>query len=285
MRSRVGRFLGLLAVLLGSSGTVSAASFDDITAKGEMLVAVYRDFPPFSEKKENGELSGIDIDLAKAIGARMKLNIQFMELTAGESVDDDLRNGVWKGHYLDKRVADLMMHIPVDRVFALRNPNAVIFAPYYRERIAMARNPERVSATDTMDIFAEEKVGVETATLADVVLTAADGGRLVANVIHFPSLAKASAALQAGQVAAVAGCETEIAASLGPQQSRFPLAPVAIPGLSKAGWELGLAVKDSNRQLGHAVEDALDALRLDGTIATIFRSHGIPYTPPEIDNL
>ncbi len=283
MAPRTGLLFGLVAALLGANGAAMATSFDDITAKGEMVVAVYRDFPPFSEHKDGGELSGIDIDLAKAIGERMHLGVQFMELTAGESVDDDLRNAVWKGHYLERRVADVMMHVPVDRVFALRNANAVIFAPYYRERVAMARNPDRISASDGIDAFAEEKIGVETATLPDVVLSSTQGGRLVGNVVHFPTLAKASAALIAGDVAAVMGCETEVAAALGDQASRFPLAPAAIPGLTKPGWELGLAVKDSNHQLAYAVEDVITALRGDGTVAAIFKRHGIPYTPPEGD--
>jgi len=211
----------------------------------------------------------------------MKLAVTFMELTAGESVDDDLRNAVWKGHYLERRVADLMIHVPVDRAFSLRNPNVVIFAPYYRERIALARNPERIGATDSVEAFAEEKIGVEIATMADVALTSAQGGRFVANVVHFPSLDKAAHALVAGEIAAVAGCETEVAAALGDQAKRFPMAPAPSLGLSKPGWEVGLAVKDSNRQLGYAVDDVLTALRTDGTVAAIFRQHGIPYVSPE----
>ena len=279
---RAGAIAVALAVLSGAAPPALAASYDDIVAKGEMVVAVYRDFPPFSERR-NGTLEGIDVDLARAIGQRMKLGVTFMELTAGESVDDDLRNAVWKGHYLDHRVADLMMHVPVDRAFALRNTNVVIFGPYYRERIALARNPDKVGASEGVAAFAEEKVGVETATLPDLALASAEGGRLVGNVVHFPALDQAVHALEGGQVAAVMGNETELAAALGDQAPRFPVGPIAFPALGKSGWELGLAVKDSNHQLGYAVEDVMTALRKDGTVQAIFRRHGIPYVPPESD--
>ena len=257
-----------------------AATYDEIIAKGEIVVAVYRDFPPFSWEQD-GVLQGIDVDLAQAIGQRLGVRVEFMPLTAADSVDDDLRNGVWKGHYLERRVADLMMHVPVDRVFALRNPNAVIFAPYYHERIALARDPDRVNARDRIDIFRTEKVGVETATLSDMYLTGADGGQLVSNVVHFPSLAQAELALVDGKVAAVMGPETELTFALGDDRKRFPVGVIETPNLAKPGWDLGLAVKDANRQLAYAVEDIINDFRKDGTVEAIFLRHSISFRSPE----
>lgn len=269
------------ALWLGLAGGAAARGFDDITAAGELVIAVYRDFAPFSSR-ESGELAGIDIDLGAAIAARLGLKPVFMELTAGESVDDDLRNAVWKGHYLEHRVADVMLHVPTDRLFARRQTEAVLLAPYYRERVAVARNPERVNSRDDVDVFTEEKVGVELASLADAYLSGrmAQRGR-AANVVHFPTLAKAVDALVHGDVAAVMGSESEIAARLGAHGHDFPLGPMACPGLSQTGWDLGLAVKDSNRQLGYALDDVIGQLRADGTIAGIFHRHGLGYLPPE----
>ncbi|KIL99488.1 amino acid ABC transporter periplasmic substrate-binding protein [Paramagnetospirillum magnetotacticum MS-1] len=271
---------GLLMASLASGGGASAASLDDIQAKGELTVAVYRDFPPFSSR-QGGKLVGIDIDLAKALAKRLKLKAGFMELTAGESVDDDLRNAVWKGHYLERRVADVMMHVPNDRVFALRNNNAVIFAPYFRERVAVARNPDKVTARDDVTVFERERVGVELATLADVYLTNQLGHRFVANVVHFPNLGAAAQALAKGEVAAVMGNQAELTSALSAHGKRFPIGPMTAPGLTQSTWELGLAVKDSNRQLSHPLDDAITRMRADGTIAAIFKRYGLTYLPPE----
>ena len=278
MRNRL--LIGVVAALLAWAGNAAARSLDDILEKGELSVAVYRDFPPFSSRRD-GKLTGIDLDLAQALAVRLKLRLSVMELTAGDSVDDDLRNGVWKGHYLSHQVADVMLHIPVDRVFALRNTNAVIFSPYFRERLVVARNPDKVVAGDSVSIFEQEKVGVELATLADMYLTAQLREKAVANVVHFPNLDRAAEALIKGEVAAVMGTEVELAAALGKNASRFPMAPMEAPGLTKPAWDLGIAVKDSNRQLGHVLEDAMLAMRTDGTIAAIFHRHGVPYHPPE----
>ena len=271
-----------LAVAAAFPGRAAARGYDDIVAAGEIVIAVYRDFPPFSSRREGGELAGVDVDLGKAMAERMKLKPVFMELTAGESVDDDLRNAVWKGHYLEHRVADVMLHVPADRQFALRNANVVIFAPYFRERVVVARDPERVNSRDDVDIFAQEKVGVELASLADAYLSGRLAGRGAGgNVVHFPTIAKAAEALTRGEVAAVMGTESELAAALGERGRDFPMGPLSTPGLSKPWWDLGLAVKDSNRQLGYAIEDVMGQLRRDGIVAAIFHRHGLPYLVAE----
>ena len=49
-----------------------AASLDTVMERGVMRFAVYRDFPPFSHRV-GGTLEGVDVDLAKAIGAKLGL--------------------------------------------------------------------------------------------------------------------------------------------------------------------------------------------------------------------
>lgn len=278
---RIGRRLfAASATLVLWAGAAVAGGLDDIVARGELVVGVYRDFPPFSERQ--GEtLTGIDIDLGAELARRMNLKVQFFELTAGETADDDLRNGVWKGHYLARRVADVMLHLPTDRTFALRNTQAVIFAPYFRERVVVARDPEQVNSRDGVDIFAAVRVGVELDSLADLYLTQRPDGRVRANVVHYPTNAKAMAALVAGEVAAVMGSESEIVASLGAARSRFPVGPMELPGLAKPSWELGLAVKENARDLAWALGDVVTAMREDGAMAAIFARHGLPYVAPE----
>lgn len=265
---------------LDGGATAPSATLDQIVERGELIMAVYRDFPPFSYQN-GGKLAGIDVDIGTELAKRMKLKPRFFPLTAGETVDDDLRNAVWKGHYLERRVADVMLHVPTERAYALRQTEAVLFAPYFRDRIAVARNPDKVNARDGVAVFAEEKVGVEVDGLADVYLTGALGGTLRSNVTHYPSHAKAVDGLLAGEVAAVMGVESEIAARMAARRSPWPLAPMDTPGLAKTGWEVGLAVKHSNRDLAYALGDAIDALRREGVIAAIFKRHRIPYHAPE----
>lgn len=72
-----------LSVLLAGCTDFSQATPDDIKAYGKLVVATSADFPPF-ENLENGEIVGWDIDVAKALAAKLgvELEIQNMEFDA-----------------------------------------------------------------------------------------------------------------------------------------------------------------------------------------------------------
>jgi hypothetical protein len=64
---------------------------------------------------------------------------QVVGYNADEDMDDDLRNMVWKGHYLGTQPSDVMMHVPVDSYLQGKNDKVKIFGPYHLETIAVAR--------------------------------------------------------------------------------------------------------------------------------------------------
>ena len=101
------------------SDTSPARPFDDIIQTNFFTVAVYRDFVPFSFQ-ENGKDLGIDVDIAKHIAQQLGVELKLKWATADESVEDDLRNNIWKGHFLDRTVADLMLRVPYDKKYSLK---------------------------------------------------------------------------------------------------------------------------------------------------------------------
>ena len=98
-----------------------------IRERGTLVVGVYNDMPPFNV---NGQ--GIDVALAGALAQAMGLKLSLLPFAAGEDMGDDLRNMVWKGHYLGFGPADVLMHVPVERPLMAANPQVNILAPYYR---------------------------------------------------------------------------------------------------------------------------------------------------------
>ncbi len=118
--------LAAAAVMLCSgwlAGPAAARPLDEVRDSGTIRIAVYRDFAPFSEVHD-GRFEGVDVDIGRALAQRLGVAVEFMPVTAGESVDDDLRNAVWKGHYLGGGVADVMLHVPVDRRFSCLRESA-----------------------------------------------------------------------------------------------------------------------------------------------------------------
>ena len=250
-----------------------------IRQRGRLRIAVYNDFPPYATSGGKG----IDADIGRAIAAKLGLAPEIVGFNADEDMNDDLRNMVWKGHYLGTQPADVMLHVPVDEHLARANDKVRIFGAYHRESLALARNPQRVpalsgSAAVALEIFTREKIGVETATLADSFLLGALNGRLRENVVHFKSIAEAAKALADGQVSAVLGARAEVEAALA-GQGGFAIDVPKFAELKIDSWPLGMAVKAEEAALAEAIGGALADLKRDGSIAAIFKQHGISYLP------
>ncbi len=268
--------LSAAALLCSPSLLAAPSNFDDIRASGRLRVAVYRDFPPFSFEK-NGVLQGIDVDLAKRIGQKIGLEIEFMQLTATEDVDGDLRNAIWKGHYLGGGTADLMLHVPNDQDFATRNHNAVLFAPYWQEQLSWAA--PNGAPRSSWDIHAEERIGVENDSLADLYLSALQGGRLRDHIQHFPNTLSAVQALKNEQVDGVFAPQAELSWALHALGLDIQPQVIKTPGLIKARWNLGMATKESLRDLTWVIGDIVEQLRQAGELSTIFERYHSRYLP------
>lgn len=268
----------LVSVLPASANGANA--LETVRQRGRLRVAVYNDFPPYS--MAGGK--GIDADVARALASRLGLSAEIVGYNADEDMNDDLRNMVWKGHYLGTQPSDVMMHVPVDEHLAKANDKVRIFGAYHRETLAMARNPERVpappvgSAAMALEVFTRESIGVETASLADAFLLTALNGRLRENVVHFKTVAEAARGLTEGKVAAVLAprAELEIALAGKPQ---IVIDQTRVSELKVEGWPLGMAVKVEEQALADAIAAALADLKRDGSIAAIFKRYGVSYLP------
>ncbi len=263
----------------------SAADLDKIIEKGFIEFAVYENFPPFSSKGEDGRLVGIDVDLGRAIAEKIGVQAGFRMSLADESVSDDLRNLVWKGHYLAGGPADVMLHVPYDPNFAKQEDKVAFLQPYYKELIAFAVNTSRVRSAMTLEVFAEEPIGVETATMADAYLLGAFSGRLRNSVKHYKNLDLAAKGMMDDEVSAIMANRGELEYSLGKFKHDFIVTKLPTPGLNMEGWELCAAVKADNVKLAQRVNQVIGELKSSGKIEAIFKSHGISYFPAKASEM
>ncbi len=271
--------LALCAALWLGAQDTHARPLDDIVEDGTIIIAVYRDFPPFSYHRD-GELVGIDVELGRVIAERLGVDPSFMLVTADETMDDDLRNVVWKGHFLRREVADLMLHVPIDRQLAMRNNMAAFFAPYFKREFALAYDPEWIESDPDPTVFMTEKVAVELDSLPDFYLSSAYGGQLRENVVHYNTVKAATQALVEGEVVAVVSTRSEIEAGLGPDLGRFGLGSMDMTGFGQPTWVVGIAVDLESRDVGYAVEDVIAAEITSGGLERIFSDYGISYRSP-----
>lgn len=273
------RLRGIRAMLLIGCALLFAAmpvraDWKKIEESGTLKVAVYKEFAPFSDQGE-----GIDIDLADALARKLSLKLSLLPFPAGENLNDDLRNMVWKGHYLGYGPADVMLHVPVDRLLMAANDKVEIFAPYHVESVRLARSARSVPVFDGMDSLAGKQIGVEQVSLAGMVLLGEGGGRFRDKVRLFPSAAEALSQLKAGQLDAVLATRSEIEASLRGDPA-FPLEQVSFQRLPRAGWAVGMAVRKDNTEVARKLQEALNELAASGELKAIFARHGVQLVKP-----
>lgn len=277
MNSFTLRRAGLAISLACAVLTIAAPAHADlakIRQSGFLKVAVYNDFAPFSASK-----AGIDIDLAEALAKKLGLKVSLLPFPAGEDLNDDLRNMVWKGHYLGYGPADLMMHVPVDRNLMAANDKVEIFAPYHRETVRLVRNSAKIPAFDGLDALSGKKIGVEKISISAIVLLGEQDGKFRDGVKIYPTPIEALEDLKAGKLDAVLANQSEIE-SVFRGDAGFPVSEVSFPRLPHKGWVVGMAVKKDQAELSRLLQTATDELIASGELAKIFAKYGVHVVTP-----
>lgn len=270
------KFATCVSLALALSVPMHAAYADlaKLQQSGILKVAVYKDFAPFS-----GKDGGIDIDLANALAQKLGLKLSLLQFDAGENLSDDLRNMVWKGHYLGYGPADVLMHVPVDRSLMEANKLVDIFAPYYRDNVRLVRDVSKFPSYDNIDSLAGKRIGVEKISIAAMVLLGEQNGRFRDDVKIFSTAAEALEKLKTGELDAVLANRSEIEYGLR-QDPRFRQNEVVFPRLPRQGWIVGLSVKHDNIELEKALQKATDELIASGEMAKIFAKYGVMLAKP-----
>ena len=280
-----------LALLCCQTAQAQVRSYDQMIAAGEIKVAVYKDFAPYSFE-DGATPRGVDVELAQALAEALGVRLKLIWAPAGEKLDDDLRDYIWRGSQLhNQQLADLMMRAPYDRNYAqkrndqgeLENGHVVMFGPYQNEQWQVAYDRRRLDKVASVAVFEQHPIGVEVDSVPSFYLTSVFNGMLAAKTHHYPDVPQAFAAMKAGEIDAVMAMRGEIDWQVHEAHDpQLALAENAYPNMGKQRWEIGMAVHESNRQLAYAVEEALEGLIRDGSVQGIYSHYGLQYEVPEM---
>ncbi|WET08708.1 MULTISPECIES: substrate-binding periplasmic protein [unclassified Pseudomonas] len=280
-----------LALLCCQTAQAQVRSYDQMIAAGELKVAVYKDFAPYSFE-DGATARGVDVELAQALAKALGVQLKLIWAPAGEKLDDDLRDYIWRGSQLhNQQLADLMMRAPYDHDYAqrrndqgeLENGHVVMFGPYQNEQWQVAYDRRRLDKVASVAVFEEHPIGVEVDSVPSFYLTSVFNGMLARQTHHYPGVPQAFAAMKAGEVDAVMAMRGEIDWQVHEAHDpQLALAQNAYPSMGRQRWEIGMAVHESNRQLAYAVEEALEGLIRDGSLQTIYSHYGLQYEVPEM---
>ncbi|MGP9805130.1 substrate-binding periplasmic protein [Paracoccus sp. NSM] len=252
---------------------------DEIRERGFIEIGVYEDFPPYSWRDETGALVGVDVDLAGLIAEGLGVDLRLLDLPADEDVDKDLRNYIWRGHYMGRRIVNVLMRVPYNRELDYRNELAALTGRYSQERLSIAY---RVAAFPDEPPFPGSfrihPVGVEDHRLADFYLTGLPG--VPPNIRRRRSLDDLFEMLRNGEVVAVMGLRAQLEHHVGDEPD-FAVESGPLPGLGIGTWPVGVATAFyTARMLSYEVDDILTAAVADGRVEAIYATHGLTWDAP-----
>lgn len=278
------RLAGLLvAVAAALLAAPAHADMAKIRASGSLKIALYKGLPPFSGNVGD-RFDGVDVALARALSKQMGLSAALLPFDASDdSMSDDLRNMVWRGHYLGYGPADVMLHVPVEPAFIRQNPQVLIFAPYHREEFVLAYDHERMPQVSRFEDLAGQPTGAERGSAGANALLSAGNGALRDKVKIYADADAALRALFAGEIVAAMVTRAQYESALksqGQSAARFAVTQLQSPLVPARGWAIGMAVKADQRALAQALEEALNALRASGELQRIFGQYGVSIVAP-----
>ena len=229
--------------------TTAAATAAETAAGGTLIVGFDQDFPPMGFVGDNGEYTGFDLDLAKEVASRLGLEYKAQPI-AWDSKDMELESGnidcIWNGFTITGREDDYTWTTPYmanKQVFVVANDSDI------KSQADLAGKVVEVQADSSAEAALKENQ---------------DLANTFGQLLTTPDYNTAFMDLEQGAVDAVA-MDVIVAG----YQIKQRNADFKILDDSLSEEEYGVGFKKGNTELRDKVQEALEEMAADGTLAKI----------------
>jgi cystine transport system substrate-binding protein len=248
----------LVAGLIGASLTAVTAHADDlldqVRQRGTLRIGLEGTFPPFNSKAPSGELVGFDVDIAKAVAAKLGLKPAFVTTE-------------WSGIIAGLQAGKFDVIVNQVGITDARK-QALDFSP--AAQLIQRKDDSR--QFKSLDDLKGKKLGVGLGTNYMDMAKAVPG----IDVKTYPGAPEYLADLAAGRLDAALNDRLMLAYLL--KTSPLPLRTGAIVG---NGNPSGIPFRKGNPEFAKAIDDAMTQLEADGTFSKISdKWFGIDVTKP-----
>ncbi len=243
----------LAAILLLSLG--AAALGEGLTLKeGVLQVGMEIGYPPMEYLAEDGVTPvGFDVEVANELAARLNLKLELVDTA-------------WDGIFasLDSSRYDVI--ISSVSITPERQENYNLTLPYIANKLVLVTAKDLpVTSPDDLTGY---RVAVQTETTADIFMKAKIEAGLSIEYYVYDKIIQCFDELKLGRVDAVLVDSVVAAYYLGADADKF-----AIAWENDVGEPMGLCLKKGNDALTQKIEEAIDAMMADGTMAGIATKH------------
>lgn len=235
--------VGVMALLAGCGNSKDAG------ADNELIIGVDDKFAPMGFRDEANELTGFDIDYAKAAAEHMDMEVKFQPID-WKAKETELSSGridlIWNGYTITEE----------------RQKKVLFTKPYLSNAqvVAVLADSELKSVAD----LEGKKVGLQSLSSASDALEANPIADKVKETTEFADNVLALSDLKSKRVEAVIIDEVVIDYYMSKEEGTFKVLEETL-----APEEYGVGVKKGNEDLLNKLQDALDTMNEDGTAAQI----------------
>ncbi len=257
--------LGKLLVIGVTGALLSAAAhaedlLDTVKQRGTLQIALEGTFPPFDYKAPNGDLEGYDVDVAKAVAA--KLGVKPVFVTTEWS-------GIIAGLQA-KRYDVIVNQVSITP----ERQKALDFSPPYTYSTAqLIQRKDDTRQFKSLDELKGHKLGVSLGSNYNDMAKSVPG----VDVRTYPGAPEYLRDLADGRIDAALNDRLMLAYLI--KTSNLPLRQGANVG--DAQDEMGIPFRKDNPKFAKAMEDAIASLKADGTLTKIsLKWFGIDVSKP-----
>lgn len=249
--------LMLMTCLAGCGG--SGKTLADVQKAGKLTIATSPDFPPFESLGENGEVFGIEIDILNLICAELGVELEINQMDF-----ESVLPGIQAGKY-DVGVSGIS-------VTPEREENTLFTAPYClaAQAIVVLKDSPITCKAD----LEGKTVSVQTGTTAEEFCMGAGY-----TVNAYTANADAQEALISGKVDAWV-IDDLTAAEMVKLYNEENGETLVVLSEAMTTEPYAFAFKLGDDDLVNAINEIINKLVADGTVAEIFAKHNAPYTAP-----
>jgi polar amino acid transport system substrate-binding protein len=239
-----------------AAATSSGSSTADLSlvTPGTLTVLINSTYPPMEETSDSGQLQGFDPDLATALATQLGLKVKFVV------------------RQFDALIPALQAHdgdiVESALTMTKARESQVSFVPYFQTGQAIvvpAGNPDKITAPASL---CGHSVGVQVSTQNVTALEGFNSTTCASNKIQIKIYPQTSAAVLAvvnGSLDAAVDSSFTMAVAVKADPSRLEISGTFSPIVQ------GIATLPGNSSLHDALQQALIALRSNGTVNTLLK--------------
>jgi polar amino acid transport system substrate-binding protein len=248
-------FLALMAATALSVGAqlANADTLQDIKSKGILTVGVKADYPPFGYRAPNGDIIGIEPDLARDVAKRLGVKVDLVPVVAANRMQ-----------FLEQGKIDLMIATMTDTPERAKVID-IIKPDYYASGFNLMV-PKSVAITSWDQLNGKPVCGIQGAFYNKQVAE-----KYGAQMIAFTGVAEALTALKQGRCIGLLYDDTAIEGQL--MNADWKSFAMPLPSQDSQPW--GLAVKQGETQFADFMAKTVTDWHKTGLILDLETKYGI----------